>query len=467
MCLTDHAGIYLLQQFSIIRIYKNTFVDYVRLLHIAAIPYVGDDKMMNDWQLLQQYNKGSEAAFETIIQKYNKMVYWTCHRDLHNPQLAEDATQTVFILLARKAASMHSHTSISGWLFKSARLVSKDIIRSEQRRKRQEERIACEMETQIQNNMAWGEIEPLLNDGISSLGDADRNSILMRYFNELSHKEIAGILGCNEDAARMRVHRAISKLRSYLIKRGVQVTPVVLGLLLSDNAVRDTPGLSVPALTHAVGQSYTLQSAGLLSSCLLKGATIIMELSKQKAAVTLISVLLVGAVGTGVYKLRVNSAHWKTSSVLIDHTPPGLANIEDKKLILAEYRKQSDAFATRSVYQGNANPNYTVTMSDGKVLKVGQVLDQLNTFYTILGDYNCSFTITAMQINSDKATVDYTMHIDGKFDNIRRPYIPAGTHILVNQIQQDHWIKVDGKWRTQNSLISNSQILVNGKPVKV
>ncbi len=69
-----------------------------------------------------------------IINRHIHMVYWTCHRDLNDALLAEDATQLVFVLLASKARTLRRGVSISGWLFETARFVARNSNRKQAQR---------------------------------------------------------------------------------------------------------------------------------------------------------------------------------------------------------------------------------------------------------------------------------------------------------------------------------------------
>lgn len=85
---------------------------------------------MSDWQLLSAYaREKSETAFAELVGKHMNLVYRACLRDLGNAQLAEDATQAVFLLLARKAGTLGGNVSIGGWLFTASRLVSRNLAR--------------------------------------------------------------------------------------------------------------------------------------------------------------------------------------------------------------------------------------------------------------------------------------------------------------------------------------------------
>src|SRR5258706_5947057 len=90
---------------------------------------------MDDVQLLREYaTRNSEAAFEHLVVRHINLVYSTALRQVRDPQLAQEVTQAAFILLARKARSIHEGTILSGWVFKTARFTALRALRGELRR---------------------------------------------------------------------------------------------------------------------------------------------------------------------------------------------------------------------------------------------------------------------------------------------------------------------------------------------
>src|SRR5688572_13932063 len=98
---------------------------------------------MNDWELIQAYNRdGSESAFETLVKRHVDFVYCAALRQVRDPSLAEDVSQAVFLLLARKARGFGSGTVLVSWLFRSTQFVAARALRSELRRQRREIEVA-------------------------------------------------------------------------------------------------------------------------------------------------------------------------------------------------------------------------------------------------------------------------------------------------------------------------------------
>jgi DNA-directed RNA polymerase specialized sigma24 family protein len=90
-----------------------------------------------DNELLEQFVRNeSEAAFDMLVQRHIALVYSVALRHTANPEHAQDITQAVFIILARKAASLSPKTVLCGWLHRTTRYVAANTLQSEFRRQR-------------------------------------------------------------------------------------------------------------------------------------------------------------------------------------------------------------------------------------------------------------------------------------------------------------------------------------------
>src|SRR6185295_1004249 len=88
----------------------------------------------------------------------------------------------------------------------------------------------------------WSDLAPLLDDAMHTLDEPDREAVLLRHFERRTFAEIGAKLGLTENAARMRVDRALEKLQSALAKRGLTAATLALAALLAANAVSAAPG---------------------------------------------------------------------------------------------------------------------------------------------------------------------------------------------------------------------------------
>src|SRR6266404_3498322 len=76
----------------------------------------------DDLNLLRDYaGRNSDEAFTTLASRYVNLVYSVALRQVRDPHLAEEITQAVFIILARKARSLSPKTILSGWLCRTSK----------------------------------------------------------------------------------------------------------------------------------------------------------------------------------------------------------------------------------------------------------------------------------------------------------------------------------------------------------
>src|SRR5437667_2190662 len=100
------------------------------------------ESAVDDHQLLNAYAEGDEQAFETLVEKYFRMVYTVAARQTGDSHLAEEIAQSVFLILSRKARGFSSRTSLPGWLLRTTRFVGWDAIKMRRCRDQNERRLA-------------------------------------------------------------------------------------------------------------------------------------------------------------------------------------------------------------------------------------------------------------------------------------------------------------------------------------
>src|SRR5437899_4193069 len=149
---------------------------------------------MNDMGLLREYaTRNSEAAFEELVSRRAGLIYSAALRQVREPHLAEEVTQAVFIILAQKAGRISDQTILTGWLFKTTRFVALAQRRRAAKRHKHEQEI--QMQSAIQQTTPdplWEQMSPLLDEALASLGEKDRQAVLLRFFENKSLVEVGG-----------------------------------------------------------------------------------------------------------------------------------------------------------------------------------------------------------------------------------------------------------------------------------
>lgn len=232
----------------------------------------------SDLALVRQHAaSGSNEAFEAVVSRHLGMVHSAALRQLGNVHQAEEVCHAVFLALARKAGSLPDGTIVAGWLFRAARFAAAKLARDEERRARREREAAmthAESLAEVDHDKLWEQVTPLLNEALDSLAERDRDAVLLRFFQNRPFAEVAAELETSEAAAKMRVGRAVEKLREHFRRRGVVVGAVAISGALSARAA-ETAGVELAAAvttTATQGGTAALGSAALAAS-VLQGLT--------------------------------------------------------------------------------------------------------------------------------------------------------------------------------------------------
>jgi RNA polymerase sigma factor (sigma-70 family) len=263
---------------------------------------MGEMHEESDAQLLRDYAEdGDEAAFRELVTRHTALVYSAAFRQVYSPDLAGDIAQSVFTDLARKARllaeKLPAGGSLAGWLHCGARYAALSQLRDTRCRLANERQAMEQLLTSSESAPDWERIGPVLDEALDSLGDEDREALLLRYFRNHDFRAVGLALGVSDDAAQKRVSRAVESLREFFVKRGVTVGAGGLVALITANAVQAAPaGLAVTISTAALLAGTTLATTAT--------ATTIKTIAMTALQKTLITATIAAAVGTGIYEVR-------------------------------------------------------------------------------------------------------------------------------------------------------------------
>jgi len=284
----------------------------------------------DDIELVREYaTHQSEQAFETLISRHVNLVYSTALRQVRDPHLAEEITQAVFIILARKAGSLNAGTILPAWLYRTACYASADALKMQRRRQRHEHEAHMQSELQTTApNPVWDLISPHLDEALMRLGEKDRQTVVLHFFERKTFTEVGSLLGTSEEGARKRANRALERLRRHLSRRGIVSTVGIIAVAIAANSVQAAPATLAKSVAIAAGAQGVAASASTVT--LINGALKIMAWNKTKSAI-IASVVLLLAAGTAT--VAYNEIHarklekiWRINkdvpTAVIDKLPP-------------------------------------------------------------------------------------------------------------------------------------------------
>jgi RNA polymerase sigma factor (sigma-70 family) len=216
--------------------------------------------------LLHRYSSGrSEEAFRDLVRKHSSLVYGTALRKLAGDQAAaQDVMQEVFSLLARKASRLDG-VVMSGWLYRQTCRRAANHVRAENRR-RQREKIAMESMTSPAEGPATPDLSRELDDAMLKLPAADRDALVLRFFDENDYQTVGKSLGITEEAARKRVRRALERLGETFKRKGIAIGGGLLESTMSGLGSTPVPTALISQVTaNALKSAPALGAAGMLS----------------------------------------------------------------------------------------------------------------------------------------------------------------------------------------------------------
>jgi RNA polymerase sigma factor (sigma-70 family) len=265
--------------------------------------------------LMREYAEhDSETAFAELVHRHINLVYSVALRHVGNSHDAQDITQAVFVIFAKKAASLRQRTNLTGWLYETTRFTSRQLSRTRARQQ------AREQEAYVQSTLnnpetesTWRQLAPLLEDAMSRLSEKERALVALRFFENKSAAETAARLGIQEWAAHKRAARAMEKLRLIFVKRGIASTTATIAGAISANSVQAAPVTLAKMATAVALTKGATPSVPTLT--LIKGAWKIMTWTKAKMAIVVGIGILLAAGTTTVVVVKAHTATNQRDSI--------------------------------------------------------------------------------------------------------------------------------------------------------
>ena len=184
---------------------------------------------MDEKELILQLKNGNEEAFNEIVERYSKKLYFLCLKMLQNEKDAEDTVQTIFLKAYMNISRFEEKSNISTWLYRIGVNVCTDVLRKRKKEtttslyatSSDEEEYALEIPDEKENveeAVLAQERKRALYAAINTLKPKQKQLIVLRDIEGLAYDEIADILKMNPGTVKSGINRARSALLEKLQK---------------------------------------------------------------------------------------------------------------------------------------------------------------------------------------------------------------------------------------------------------
>jgi len=267
----------------------------------------------SDGDLLSRFIAGDDAAFAAILERHGPLIRGVCRRILRDDHLADDAFQTVALVLARNAGRIRRRGSLASWLFGTAHRVAGQMQRSQARRRRREQVAAVCRPDAISAAKPWDDLLAVVDEELAQLPDRHRAPLIACYFHGRTQDEAARELGTSLSTLRRRLDEGRDLLRRRLGRRGVELSAA----LLTAGLLRETVAAELIQTATSAASRYAV--TGVAPSAL---AGFVNPVSGARTVVysILAAALVAGAIAAGVLSGKRSPAE----------TPPGGADAKPK-----------------------------------------------------------------------------------------------------------------------------------------
>jgi len=187
-------------------------------------PGAGAPEASRDWSaadeaaLVDASLQGHRGAFDVIVERHRRQVYALCYRFVGNHEDASDLAQDVFVRAFRGLRGFKSRASLGTWLYRIAVNVSLNRVSvkapiTETIDKREHRDLDAELPDSA---LLRAERSAEVRAAVAKLPRKQRATLILRVYHDLSHQEIAEILGSSVGAVKANFFHAMGNLKKLL-----------------------------------------------------------------------------------------------------------------------------------------------------------------------------------------------------------------------------------------------------------
>ncbi|MFK8138638.1 MAG: RNA polymerase sigma factor [Bdellovibrionales bacterium] len=172
--------------------------------------------MRADIELVQKVKDGDQLAYSELVTRHQQALYRVIFRYVKDQDSTEDVVQEAFVKAYQKIHQFESRSSFKSWLFRIAINTAKNKLRANKKEHLKIEDVQISRNAEAESALLKEAVKVKIKEEIEKLPMKQKTALTLRVFEDMSFKEIAGIMECPYDTAKANYRHALMKLKASL-----------------------------------------------------------------------------------------------------------------------------------------------------------------------------------------------------------------------------------------------------------
>jgi RNA polymerase sigma-70 factor, ECF subfamily len=188
----------------------------VLVLAAASEPKPSDVRRETDRLDVEAAQRGESEAFDRLVERYQRQVYRLCYRYVNNHHDANDMTQEAFVKAFRALSRFRGDSGFATWLYRIAVNTCLNFKAAPKPEKEPLSDTMADLSPDASDQMETDERSRLVREAVTRLPEKQRATLILKVYHELSHQEVAEIVGASVGTVKANLFHALGNLRKML-----------------------------------------------------------------------------------------------------------------------------------------------------------------------------------------------------------------------------------------------------------
>jgi len=168
---------------------------------------------VDDGELVRAAQSGDRDAFGLLVKRYQRDIYRLCYRYVNDPQDASDLAQDAFLKAYRAVGGFRGDSSFSTWIY---RIALNTCLNFRASRRPQAEALSDSLPAravELGERIDTGRLRSRIRAAVEMLPEKQRATLILKTYHDLTHREVAAILGSTVGTVKANLFHALRNLR--------------------------------------------------------------------------------------------------------------------------------------------------------------------------------------------------------------------------------------------------------------